>query len=399
MMKKNYNVNFIKTFLLSLPLVDATTYFTKASALSISLLLKLIFLIAMFIYVVINYRGEKLKQIVGFLMIIILLIIMFLLFNVNQDFLTEFINISKLLILPILLVLLYCIKTVESEWIDWNIVTNIALIYAIITIATIVVGIDVATFNSKAKMFGSKGIYFAGNDVGTILGIGISILMLGRINPLNILKFIIIFTAIAIMGVKTPLIMMIMTIIYVVIRNVIMKKFVKQTILGVLLVVMAGALYIPNSNVVKNFESRINFLYKHGKYEVSSKEEVYESPYILVNELLLSGRLGLLENINEEYIESNPDEYIMGIGYSPYIRSTEMDFFDAFYRLGILGFIVYLILLIYAIKLHIKKFVFDEKMFVVIMILLCGFFVGHVLTAISVTMVLALIISTLDVIE
>ncbi|MFV0424593.1 MAG: O-antigen ligase family protein [Bacilli bacterium] len=399
MMKKNYNVNFIKTFLLSLPLVDATTYFTKASALSISLLLKLIFLIAMFIYVVINYRGEKLKQIVGFLMITILLIIMFLLFNVNQDFLTEFINISKLLILPILLVLLYCIKNVESKWIDWNIVTNIALIYAIITIATIVVGIDVATFNSKAKMFGSKGIYFAGNDVGTILGIGISILMLGRINPLNILKFIIIFTAIAIMGVKTPLIMMIMTIIYVVIRNVIMKKFVKQTILGVLLVVMAGALYIPNSNVVKNFESRINFLYKHGKYEVSSKEEVYESPYILVNELLLSGRLGLLENINEEYIESNPDEYIMGIGYSPYIRSTEMDFFDAFYRLGILGFIVYLILLIYAIKLHIKKFVFDEKMFVVIMILLCGFFVGHVLTAISVTMVLALIISTLDVIE
>ncbi len=140
-------------------------------------------------------------------------------------------------------------------------------------------------------------------------------------------------------------------------------------------------------------------MYETEKYDVDSVEELYFDPYILTNEFVLSGRLGLLDDINDEFEEADFEDKLNGIGYGPYLRSTEMDFFDVFYRVGIIGFVLYLGLLFYSAKLHIKKFKFDEKVFVIFTILLCGFLVGHVLTAISVTMMLAVIVCSLDVKE
>ncbi len=399
MPKKSFIINFIQVFILSLPVIDSLTYFTQNSPISVALVLKIIFILVLLIYVIKNYRGEMLKNLLIYSSIAILLALTFLFFNVDGDLSIEFIAISKLLFLPVLLVLLYCIKSIEDDWFDWDIIINVALIYAIIVLSTTFLGISSKTFNNNLDLSGSKGTYLAGNDVGTILGIGIAIIMVNKFTKTGLVKLLILLLTAAIMGVKTPMMMFGLTAIYLVVRNLVMKNFVKQSLIGITLLIIVSAIYLPNSNIRKNLDTRAEYVYEHKSdyYNLESKDDVYTDPYIVVNEFVLSGRLGLLERIKKQYLQSETDEYIFGIGYSPYLRNTEMDFFDVFYRLGVAGFLVYLGLLIYSFKIHITSSVPNKKKFVIFIIFLGGFFIGHVLTAISVAIVLAIIVSTLDI--
>lgn len=399
MVKNNFIMNFIKIFLYSLPLIDALSFFTRKAPVSVGLVLKVIFLIFLFIYVVKNYRGEKLKKIILFFTSIFAFGLFFVLINTDGDFITEFMGISKLLFLPMLLGLLYCIKEMEEDWFDWNIIINIALLYAFIVVTTTFAGLGQNTYSHRAGLVGYKGSYVAGNDVGTIIGVAISICLLTKFDKVKFAKFVFLILVAAFMGVKTPLLMFLMSVTYLVIRNIVKKEHLKKTLISILALIALMAVSVPRLNMIKNIETRANKMYESGKYDVDSVEELYFDPYILTNEFVLSGRLGLLDNINEEYENSDFDDKLNGIGYGPYIRSTEMDFFDLFYRVGIVGFVLYILMLIYSMKLHIKKFRFNEKYFVIFMTLLCGFLVGHVLTAISVAMILAVVISSLDVKE
>ncbi len=237
MIKNMSIVSFIKIFLLSLPVIDALSFFTRKAPISVGLVLKVIFLIILLIYVLKNYRGEKLTKVTMFFIGALFFGTTFVLVNTDGDFITEFMGISKLLFLPVLLALLYCIKELEGELFDWDIVVNIAMIYACIVVFTTFAGLGQNTYSHRAGLVGYKGSYVAGNDVGTILGIGISICLLTKFDKVKTAKCIWLIVVSAFMGVKTPIIMFLMSVMYIVIKNFVTKTHIKKTLVSILVLV------------------------------------------------------------------------------------------------------------------------------------------------------------------
>lgn len=393
-MKKHFVLLFIKIFALALPIIDAMSYFFKDNITSVPLMLKALFFILLFIYTFVYYRGNKLFEFIRVILGLCFFVLVYLIFNAKTDLVIEFISMAKLLFFPVFLILLYAIKEMEDEWFDWNIISNIGLIYSIIIIISVILGMNINTFDGSDIMFGSKGVYSAGNDTAIIIGIAISISMLSNFNLKNFAKIIIMLIAIAIMGVKAPLLMLFITLIFILIKNIKNNIYVKQTLIVVGCITIFFLIYIPKSNVAKNLHTRVDFVYEQGIYDVDSVEEVLSDPYIVANEFVLSGRLTLLDEINDVYAQSNVVHHTFGIGYSPYERNTEMDLFDTFYRIGIVGFIIYLLTLIYAIRLHLKNNYLSDKTFILFVTLVCAVMSGHVLTSISVSLVLALVLSS-----
>ena len=87
----------------------------------------------------------------------------------------------------------------------------------------------------------------------------------------------------------------------------------------------------------------------------------------------------------------------MGIGFiekygtdNINIKTIEMDYFEIFYRSGIIGFIIFFILFIPIIIKCFKK-IFNSS-FINILILLLAFFQGHIIVTPSVSFYVALFI-------
>ena len=87
-------------------------------------------------------------------------------------------------------------------------------------------------------------------------------------------------------------------------------------------------------------------------------------------------------------------EKILGIGYtvnSKEDKMIEMDFFDIFYRVGLLGFILVIIPLFISTKNYNKKKKCEKVS--IIIALLISFLAGHVLSAPSVSYNLGIVMS------
>jgi len=259
---------------------------------------------------------------------------------------------------------------------------NVGLLYLSIIFMSNILSLS---FNSYTQgKIGSVGLFNSGNEISAILSILNPLFIYYLFNKNNIYKKIVLVILMLStyfnIGSKIIIISLLVSIIYnviLVLKNKNLNK--KYLVIGIILLVLSICI-IPRTNIYYNIILHLNYL------GINSFKDIFS--YNFFNRFIFSDRLTYLINTNDIYIKSSILEKLLGIGFIHNYSSDlisfkmiEMDFFDIFYSLGIIGFLIYLKPLIKGIKtMNNKLFKFS-----VIMSLIMAFLMGHTLVAPSVS--------------
>lgn len=159
---------------------------------------------------------------------------------------------------------------------------------------------------------------------------------------------------------------------------------------SVIVLFVIFVMIVSNSHFYKNIKIHTEFL------GINEPKDIFT--YNFLNRFIFSDRLDFLANTHEAYIDANIFQKNFGIGYierysTKYesYKLIEMDIFDIFYRIGIIGATIWVYPLIKNTKLGRKKeFEYVLSNFWVILLALVA---GHTLTAPAVGIYIVLIMS------
>jgi hypothetical protein len=151
-----------------------------------------------------------------------------------------------------------------------------------------------------------------------------------------------------------------------------------------LIITALSIMVIVKTPFYQNIKTHARFL------KINSIVDIIENPK-LFDHLILGSRFHLLSNNQEIYKNSDLSDKILGIGYTRYTKLAEMEMHDIFYRHGIVGFIIYMIVIINAIVLYIKKIDHNYTLSIILIISI-AVLVGHVLTAPAVSTFVAFLL-------
>ena len=176
-------------------------------------------------------------------------------------------------------------------------------------------------------------------------------------------------------------------------------KKIMISLVTTLVVVASSIVMIPKTSFYKNLEIHRKFLGINHYYEVLTD-------YHLIDHFIFSQRLTFLNNTNKSYVKSSLLEKISGIGYvegygtdNVSTKTIEIDYFEVFYRQGILGFILFWSIIVRIIKysyieLKEKSLINLEYKISYLLIILLGLFSGHIFVTPAVSIFVILVIIT-----
>ena len=355
-MKKIFD-KLVLILLIIQPILDVITYLqinSNSSFLSVSIVFRSLIVILAFLYLLIHKSERK------FLIFFILYIVLDIALNLfrGDSFIGEAYGLS---IIFYYIVLGHFFSKYKNDLITDRLITYIYLIYLTILVVTRLI-FGKISFNSV-------------NDVSSIL-IGLSPIVINYLirkknYGLGLIILGELIGAILILGTKTTFFGFIIVLLYFIIRYIKnnYKKFSKKkVILLVCILIIAVPLisYIfVNSYAFERIMKNINYF------------KAYKLDYYFINKVIFSRRLEFLIDLYNLYIKSSVLTLIIGIG-STFLNSfkyVEMDIFDIFFRIGILGTIVYLIMFICLLRKNKLKSVY---LFSMILFIFISLFSGHV---------------------
>ena len=402
--KNNINL-IIKIFILSQPILDVLTGIcvnTLKLDITIGVIIRILMLA--FICYTVVFVFKKKKLLIPYLIIglyfILYLVGMYL--YKDSSILLEAKNLLRAFYFPILLMSLYNIK--DEIRISNMTLFSVLFLYLIFLFIPTVFGLGYKSYLiTKA---GTLGFFNSANEISGIISILTPIMFIifyrsKKIIPIAVLSVIYI-AVILMIGTKTPLISLIITVfvtlIYIWISWIKAKKY-KNILysLGVVLVgIFAIILILPKTNFYKNIRTHLDYL---GLDHVT---DIFKDPF-LVDHFIFSSRIEFLDEKSRIYLDSEFYEKLFGIGYindGIETKLIEMDYFDIYYSHGIIGFTIYFSILLFVIYLILKDYKvknYNDVMMVTIifLIMLLSFFTGHILTAPSVNILSTIIILSL----
>ena len=402
--KKNINL-IITIFLIIGPILDLLTgiclHYFKINF-TIGIIIRVLFLL--FICIITLFTFKKKKILIPYLIIgiyFIFYIIGTFLYK-DKGIFFEIQNLVKVFYFPIMLISLSSFK--EEINISKKTLYIVFISYLVFIFIPLILGIGYKTY--EITKVGTLGFFNAANEVGGIISILTPIMFILLIDKKHIilkLSSVIIYIVVILMvGTKTPLLTLLITIgislLYLEI-NYIKKKYYKKVIISILVVLIGISsliMVLPHTNFYKNIKTHLEFL------EVEKITDVLKDEK-LIDHFIFSQRLTFLKDRNYLYKESNTYQKLFGIGYldnGEEVKMIEMDYFDIFYSHGIIGFIIYFVISIYAsIKCIIKdKNDYQRLMYKTssILILLLSLLTGHIITAPSVSIIVIIIIISLS---
>jgi hypothetical protein len=194
------------------------------------------------------------------------------------------------------------------------------------------------------------------------------------------------------MGSKIVIISLILSIIFNLIitikndKNFNTKKLI-YLLLSLIIIVTLLIIFIPKTNFYYNIVLHLNYL------GINNLSDLFT--YNTLNRFIFSDRLSFLSITNNYYINGSIIQKLFGLGsiinpYTDYIyiKSIEMDLFDIFYNIGIIGFIIYIIPLIKGFKEISKN---SLIIFSAILAIVIAMLVGHTLLAPAVAIYIIII--------
>lgn len=249
-------------------------------------------------------------------------------------------------------------------------------------------------FDSYAySKVGSIGWFNSTNEIGGILSIlfpiTLSYLILKnkKIIPILLLVF---FYVIFSIGSKVPVLTTLITVIFFLILY--LKKNsdkIKILILPFIIIILLGTYLFPKTNFYKNIQIHLDFL------EINSINDLLT--FENIDHFIFSSRLKFLSETRNNYVKSDLKNHLIGIGYienygtdEVNIKTIEMDYFDIFYRNGIIGFILFITpMILVLIKLKPNKTI---EIYCFVLALILALFQGHILVSPSVSIYVIIIL-------
>jgi len=407
-MKKPFNITIVITILLLInPFIDLlTSIFIKNidMSFSIGIILRLVLVLLLFINYYIFNKGYKNMKFNIFLGLIILLTALygfhFYAISTNFTFIQRnLIELFKVLYLPIFFILIYFSLGKEKiKNIDKYVVLSIAL-YSILIIIPFITN---TAFSSYAhSKTGTVGWFYAANEIGNIIAISLPLIfkyLLDRRNKVlyKLFVFILVMSAIIIIGTKTPIIALFLTafgyLIYFMIKTFKERKNINKVLIGVISLIIFVSI-IPFTPFYDNLKIHVEYL------NITNPTELLTNPQKL-DHFFLGERVTFFNNTLDIYSSRDLRIKFWGIGYlepctNNEYKTVEMDFADILFRNGIVLFLMIFIMLpiIYfkGVKINKENFIYLISL---LLALLISSIAGHVLVSPSVGLfVLILLLS------
>lgn len=412
---KKKKINFITFFLLFLyiqPILDvffavSNNYFDLS--ISVNSIIRIIFMLIAIIYLLFINKDKKSK-----IMTIILLAYMTA-FSGNIYFskhisalIYELKSMLSTFFFPITLLFLHKYQDNNKLNINKKHFIILSLIYLGFILIPNLLGVGFDTYQTDKQ--GSVGWFYSANGVGAVLIILLPIGLLyfdkkKKLPFLILYSFLILYTFLTI-GTKAPLLGLIILLGFIILWFLI--KFIKEKkyklLIGMgvscLIFLTSLILLLPQTNFYKNIIHHMN------AFDIYTINDIFTSNKF-INQVVFSKRLDFLQVTKNNYHNANLIEKFIGIGYKENqgtlqenIKTIEMDYFDIYYRHGVIGFIVYfmpLVFVMYDIIKKTKKLTFQKYMYFVSIFLglLLALFCGHIFTAPAVSIILIYIIVSL----
>lgn len=406
MMKKIINNDkFLKIFLFMQPFLDVLAAMLIYNNVDnfITSLIRLVFMGLMVLYLYFGEYKNKKKTLIYVSTLIMTIIIHTLIMVLDKDmsvYMYEFKNTISTYYFVFLLISLGVIY--KDNKISKKELMYLWIIYVLLTFIPNVLGIGFKSYSHSKT--GMTGWFYSANVVGSILVILLPII-LSEIKKLP--KFLIVILggmalySIFSLGTKTPVlglgIILFFNLLYYVYKLFKSKKKKSIVIIFSSLILLCGvSVYvIPKTSFYENLKIHYNFL-KKNDVKVFSKE--------FLDHFVFSQRLSMEERTRHNYNKSPIQEKIFGIGYienystdSVNLKIVEMDYFDIFYREGIIGFVLFFIPVIYMIVMFFKNnsinFVSVNMFISILLIMLLALFQGHIFITPAISIFVALILN------
>lgn len=406
MMKKIINNDkFLKIFLFMQPFLDvlaAVLIYNNVDNFVTSLI-RLVFMGLMVLYLYFGEYENKKKTLIYVSTLIMTIIIHTLIMVFDKDmsvFMYEFKNTISTYYFVFLLISLGVIY--KDNKISKKELMYLWIIYVLLTFIPNVLGIGFKSYSHSKT--GMTGWFYSANVVGSILVIILPII-LSEIKKLPKL-LIVILGAMALysifsLGTKTPVlglgIILFVNLLYYIYKLFKSKKKKSIIIIFSSLILLCGvSVYvIPKTSFYENLKIHYNFL-KKNDVKIFSKE--------FLDHFVFSQRLSMEERTRHNYNKSHIQEKIFGIGYienystdSVNLKIVEMDYFDIFYREGIVGFILFFIPVIYMMVMFFKNnsinFISVNMFISILLIMLLALFQGHIFITPAISIFVALILN------
>lgn len=402
---KELTPKFIIIFLYLQPFLDILASILIKNNISnmITSGLRLLFMFYLIIYLIITPHENKKKTLIYFGIITLQIIIHTSLILIYKDLGAlsyEVRNTLSTFYFTFVLISFFTIYK-ENDF-DTKHLKNIYLIYIILTFIPNILGIGFDSYwHSKV---GSAGWFYSANVLGSII-----ILLLPTILPAfkkTKLINIIVITLITLyvmfsIGTKTPvlglLIIISANILYLLYTKIKEKnkKWITGIITTIIITTLGIIIILPKSSFYENIQIHLNYLEKQNT-DIMSKE--------FLDHFIFSQRLTFESTTRKNYKKSHTLEKIFGIGYienystdEVNIKGIEIDYFDIFYREGIIGFIIFFTPVIYIIYKNIKSSKLNFKginnITTILLILLLALFQGHIFTTPAISIFVALILT------
>lgn len=403
-LKKNLNL-IIGIFLLAQPFIDLLTGLSVHLLninITIGIILRVLFLIFIMFIAIVIFNKKK-------LFLPYILIIIYLLFNLigvflykENNYFQEFQGLIKVFYFPLLLVSLYSLKD-YIKISKMTLFTTFFCYLILIFIPTI--------FNTGFKTYeitkaGTLGFFNSANEISGIISlltpIMFYILLKKKNIILTILTLAIYFPVILMMGTKTPLLSLGITLFFILIfswQKSFQKKDYKPLLISLFFIMLGLAsliLILPKTNFYKNIETHLDYL------EVDNITEIF-SDERLIDHFIFSERLTFLKRKVALFKQTPLYQKLFGIGYyrnNKSMKMIEMDYFDIYFSHGIIGFLIFFAITLGTIYKILEKdcpatFNCYITSISFILIIFLSFFTGHIITAPSVSLLAIILILSL----
>ena len=404
-MKNNIN-KILAIFLLLQPILDLLTGVcinTLHINITIGIIVRVLFLL--FICFIVIFIFKKKHLLIPYLLLGFYFILYTIGMFVYKDsgIMTDVQNLIRAFYFPILFISLYSIK--DNIRISNMTFFTMILLYILFIFVPTIIGIGYKTY--QITKVGTLGFFNSANEISGIISILTPLLFVicyksKRIIP--VIMFIITYMIVILMvGTKTPLLTLIITIgVSILYLWNYFRKEKKYALIGasvgvILIGCAALLLIIPRTNFYKNIKTHLNYLGLEHVTEVFKDEK-------LVDHFIFSSRLKFMKNKAYLYKESSTYEKLFGIGYVNFDKETkqiEMDYFDIYYSHGIIGFIIYFTMVLFplfGILENRKRKGYENGMRLLsfFLIVFLAFMTGHIITAPAVSYVVILLLINME---
>ncbi len=407
-MKKNIN-NFDKLILIYLyiqPLLDiiAGVLIHYEITNFISSAIRFLFMSVCILYLILNKKDNKILYYLGLLLGYFILFTLTILLKKDVNVLSY--ELKNLITgYYFVITLLTLIKVYDKKMFNIKHLSLIYLVYALLVFIPNVLGLG---FNSYSESkIGSTGWFYSANSIGTVISLLLpfAIIYFNKLKlPFKILTIITgLYTTVSI-GTKVPVLSLVIIalvncifLIYALIKN----KYYKTLCLSITIIIIGIVTtfnVIPKTHFYENILIHLNYLKIHSISDAFHNDR-------FIDHFIFSERLTLRKKTSESYKNASLMEKTFGIGYienyatdNVRFKTIEMDYFDIFYRHGIIGFILYFLPVFYIIKkiiLYFKKMSFIKLNILIstALIFILALFQGHVFLSPTASIFAALILS------